>query len=326
MKKAFVAAGFLAPILVFTLVIDGCKSSSSTGPSGGGAYSGPTGTVTGVVRAANGVTPIQGARVTVQANYTNMPVDTTDTAGVYTLQGVPVGSQTIVATRGLFRATVTVNVAENQTTTAPPAQLQSTGRLGYVVGSFDRIQDIIGDTLGYAMEEVDADSLGFAAVLSRYRAIFLNCGMDYGFLDVDTNAAQTLRNYVSGGGSLYVSDWAQEVVRRMFPSDVRGFQRIGQSQVIHGRVVDAGLRAFIAKDSVQINYDLGSWEILDTLSTRPRILLRGDYSTYSGPHIDKPLAILIDHGQGRVVYTTFHNEANVTRDAVEVLTYFLFIL
>lgn len=317
-------------VLLLALVVGSCKKDDGgTGPGGGGAYTGPTGLVTGVVRAANGVTPIQGARVTVDANYTNMPVDTTDTAGAYTLQGVPVGSQTIVATRGLFRATVTVNVAENQTTTAPPAQLQSTGRLGYVEGAYDHIEDIVRDTLNYPMDNVVADSLRYASLLGRYRAIFLNCGMDYSFLYDSVWSTQAvaaiLLNYVNSGGSLYVSDLAQPIVRAMFPADVFN-QNSGNVQVIYGRVIDQGLRSFIAKDSVQIRYNLVGWQTLDSLSLRPQVLLRGNYQSSLGFQTNKPLAIIIQHGSGKVVYTTFHNTANVTSDAVKVLTYFLFSL
>ena len=38
---------------------------------------------------------------------------------------------------------------------------------------------------------------------------------------------------------------------------------------------------------------------------------------------NQPLAIAITHGQGRVVYTTFHNEAGVTQDQLAVLRYFI---
>jgi hypothetical protein len=38
----------------------------------------------------------------------------------------------------------------------------------------------------------------------------------------------------------------------------------------------------------------------------------------------QPLAISITHGTGRVVYTTFHNEAGVTADQLAVLRYFIF--
>ncbi len=323
MKHKSLMLILISALMISTLAVESCKKDDG-GVSGGGIYTGPTGTVTGKVVAANGVTPIQGASVTVRANYSNMPVAASDTGGNYTLAGVPTGTQTIVATKGLFVATTNANVLQNQTVMAPPAQLQSVGRLGYVVGSYDRIQDIIRDTLGYPMEEIVADSLRFSSVLARYVAIFLNCGMDLSFLD--SASAATLRTYVSGGGRLYVSDWAQEVVRGVFPTDVMGFRRIGDVQTIYGRVVNASLRAFIEKDSVEIRYDLGAWEILDSLSNRPIVLLRGDYSSTSGFQTNKALAIMIDEGSGRVVYTTFHNEANITTDAVKVLTYFVFTL
>lgn len=135
-------------MLVGLLFVSCKKDDGGTGPGDGGAYTGPVGTVIGKVVAANGVTPIPSASVTVEANYTNMPITTTDTSGNYTLAGVPTGNQKILATKGLFRATVTVDVIENQTATAPPASMQPTGNLAYVPGSFDQIEDIIRDTLG----------------------------------------------------------------------------------------------------------------------------------------------------------------------------------
>ncbi|HEX9614215.1 MAG TPA: hypothetical protein VGA55_01845, partial [Bacteroidota bacterium] len=78
----------LTSVIGLLVLLVSCDSSNPV-QSNLPAYSGPTGTVSGTVMAANGVTPIQGAQVTVEGNFSNLPVATSDTAGAYTLAGVP---------------------------------------------------------------------------------------------------------------------------------------------------------------------------------------------------------------------------------------------
>lgn len=291
----------------------------------GGDPAAPTGegTVTGVVTAGDGVTPV--ALATVYAQSLGASSGTTsDASGSYTLPGVPAGQQLIVAEKGNFRSTTSVNVAPNATTTAPAAKLAPTGKLGYVQGAYDSIEDIIQD-LGYAAESVTHSGLASSATLSQYKMIFLNCGAGVSTSSATVNA---LKAWVQAGGTLYASDWELDVVQAMFPEHILGIGS-GDEQVITATITNTDLQQFTGKATASIAYDLGAWKMLQSISATPSVLLRGTVTGYDEVTFEpqtfqnQALAIAITHGQGRVVYTTFHNEAGVTADQLAVLRFFI---
>lgn len=329
---------------------------------------GPTGTVTGRVMAADGVTPIADVLVEVQGTFTvssrtvtyrgvgrpahiraeflNRPpalfADTyrtesqvvsaavsTRTAlnGTYTLTQVPTGPQVIVATRGAFRATVNVNVQANQSVAAPNAALASTGRLAYVRGIFDNIEQIVQTSLGNPIEEIQASSLASAAITSQYRVIFLNCGLNE---TEATNPAvvANLRTFLQNGGTIYASDYAGVYVAALIPEF--SFQYAGEEQNTTAAVVDAALQAFIGKSSVEVVYDLSDWAEIMAIPTTAATLLRGSYfaKPQGGVRVQRsnqPLAVVLHVGTGKLVFTTFHNETGATADQIAVLRHFIYL-
>jgi len=288
------------------------------------ARSSGTGTVSGQVFSKNGIEKIQGAFVTVE-NMNNSPQAFTDLEGKYTLAGVPIGSQSLLIQKGLFKSIVVLTVSEGATVNVPSTHLESTGKLGFVYGSYDNIQHIIRNNLGYSIDSLNILDLRNAALLSNYKAIFINCGADE-VLIYDGKGMDALKTYIQNGGSVYASDWAGEFVEFMFP-DKLNIETTGIDQVITANIIDANLKNFIGKETVAINYDLGGWGEISVVGQSVTTLLSADYKDYMGNNLtNKPLAILFSYGSGKVIYTSFHNEANVTSDAVKVLIGFLYSL
>lgn len=62
------------------------------------------------------------------------------------------------------------------------------------------------------------------------------------------------------------------------------------------------------------------------MSTAATVLLQGSYTVDGGTMTaqNKALAFVVTEGQGRLVYTTFHNEAAATQDQMAVLRYFIY--
>lgn len=308
-----VATGFL-----FSLVLAACGGSDKpTAPKGFGA-------VQGVVRANDGVTPIPEAVVTLASKPAGGPEDTTDAAGAFTLTDVPAGNQLLLAKRGIFEVKFTVAVKADQTVTAPPAKLVSSGKLAFVRGSFDEIEAIVRDSLKNAMVELTESQLGTASITSQYKMIFLNCGLDDDTITSTPAIVNNLKAWVNNGGILYVSDWALAVVEAMYPTDVSG-ELNGDVQTITTNLVDPALASFIGKSTASIAYDLPGWKTPATLSSAAKVLVRGSFTGAGTTYTDKPLAIVLSKGSGKVVFTSFHNEAGVTDDQLDVLRFFIYL-
>jgi hypothetical protein len=288
------------------------------------------GTVTGTVTSADGVTPIPDALVEVEgtsfmrsrpgvarAISTRSGLD-----GRYTLTNVPSGPQVIVATRGAFRAAVNVSVRPNESVTAPVAKMTSTGKLAYVRGSFDTIEAIVQGTLGNTIDEIQVGDLASSAITSQYRMIFLNCGLDDSEA-LNPAVVSNLKAFLQAGGTIYASDWAIDYIEPLVTGLTH--DKIGDDQSITGAVSDQSLQAFVGKANVAIVYDLGGWTDLLTVPTAAAVLLRGSYTSAGTQRTNQPLAIVIPHGQGRIVFTTFHNEAGATNDQMAVLRHFIYL-
>jgi hypothetical protein len=305
-----------AVILTFAtiaIVAAGCKDGSPTEQG--------SGTVTGVITAADNQTPIPGVRVTLESSPASGPSATTDPQGAYTLAGVPAGSQRLLARRGNFEAVFSVNVAANGITQAPATRLQNTGKLGYVEGEYDDIQRLIRG-LGYTIEKIEPSQLANASVTSQYAVIFLNCGMDYDFSNWN-GTLQNLRSYVQGGGILYASDLTQDLMRQLYPQDFLQ-SGSGSTQVFNATVEYQDLRNWLGFNTMNISYaNSPGWATLESISSRPQVLLRGTSGVQNG----KPLAVMLrpPGTQGALVYTTFHNFGQATSQQLAVLRYFIFL-
>lgn len=313
MKKFYLA---IIMIMVFTLV--GC------GGGGGGGTTTGGGTVTGSVYAPDNITPIVGATVSVQGTARST---TTNAEGKYTLTGVPTGSQTIIAIKGSYRAEISVTVTEGETVTAQQISLVPIGKIGVVEGSYDDISAIL-TTLGVTYEVIGDPSVTFnnSSVLSEYAVIFFECGLlDDNFLYVET-CITNLKNFVEQGGSIYASDWAYAVVEAMYPDKIDFAGRIGSTQDITANITDSEIQALLGKNTAEICFDLSAWVAMNSVKAGVVIDLSGTVATFEGTKNNIPLMVHFSQGNGYVVYTSFHNEAQVTEDVQKILKHLAFEL
>jgi hypothetical protein len=330
---------------------------------GGGGSNTDTGTVTGRITAADGTTPISGATVGLASSSssnsaaksaddpvplnkvrdmsktvdTNGPTTTTNANGEYTLNDVPSGNQTLAAKKGAFEVTFSVDVETNETVESDDneTRVQPAKKLGVVLGSYDSIEEIIAgsdedpedDGLGYggSLDTLQTSDLSNSSILDNYGIIFVNCGAGASFLPDDRVTA--LRNYIDNGGTLYVSDLEQDYAEEIYPGTAAFNSNTG-TQTVRAGIETNDLEQFVGKDSVDIAYDLAAWErvtsVSDTTSyPTPEPLLSGQPDELSSG--SEPLAITYDADPGRLVYTTFHNEAGATADQRVVLKYYVFL-
>src|SRR5687767_13140755 len=115
-------------------VLYACGAGESIAP-------GTPGTIVGKVTAEDGTTPVASASVYIESKGKATAV-MSEVDGDYTITQVAPGAHVVVAEKGNFRSTTSVTVQAGKTVTVA-AKLQPSGKLGYVDGAFDRIEDIL---------------------------------------------------------------------------------------------------------------------------------------------------------------------------------------
>jgi len=184
-----------------------------------------------------------------------------DARGNFSLQPFTPGVYWLVVEKGQFRRQVEVEVIEGATveldaelTTLPsrnaPSEGMFTPRVAMAVGGSDHLEDIFGKM---QLGDVDASgrfvpesSLGVIdiysnggnagtvamgtledlvrdpALLAEYHIVFIPCSGDQHTRALrDQNVLRNIRNYVAGGGNLYVTDWSGEWMDNVFPEQIQ---------------------------------------------------------------------------------------------------------
>jgi hypothetical protein len=224
-----------------------------------------------------------------------------------------------------------------------------------VEGQYDRIQDVLARM---SLENVDLhdgipttlnwaeDLFGTQDIINGYDVVFVNCGVEE--LEfargLSANAKRNIRRYVEQGGSLYVSDWAYELVEQVFPEKINFFGddtvpndaevAIGGSYIT--TIVDPDLADEIGSDTMTIDFSFQLGTVITAVAPDVTIYLEADmqYRREVGDDIiadvlpNTPVTVGFRHGLGQVIYTSFHQEEDEALDGPEdaVLRYLVFEL
>ena len=243
----------------------------------------------------------------------------TDKNGYFYLRA-PEGEQVLNVQGGdgsIFRAQYNVEIKADEVTSIPDNTLKITQavELAYIPGAYDQIETILIDSLGYTADMLAVTDLNNPTLLASYGAIFLNCGKPDA---MDSAKYANLEDYVLNGGNLYASDWAVEyltgdgnfMVNSSQPfvvdqhklthasnpksgclsPEVGGFiddatlctDKDGPSTILYqADIVDPLIQAFLGKTKIDVEYDLGAWEVIKDLTIPWEVLIQ-DPATY-GP-------------------------------------------
>lgn len=227
-----------------------------------------------------------------------------------------------------------------------------------VQGTFDKIEQVLS-RMGLSnvdlLEGVPADpselwsTAAFSnyETLSNYDAVFVNCGISETDLVLGLNPAvkANLQRYIQDGGSLYVSDWAYDLIEQVWPERINflGDDNLN-SAAEHGEdgdyaadVLEPGLAEYVGADNVNIGFNFGNFAIVSQLASGVTTYLRSDiqYRVNNGVSTltDVPVTVGFSDGAGRVIFTSFHQESDgdgntETLDGPEdlVLRYLIFSL
>lgn len=244
------------------------------------------GTITGKIVAGNNTTAIKDATVFIH-NEGKLYIAHSNATGSFVLEA-PAGNRHLTIQTGngsMFRTEMDVVVTEGQTTeiASQAVSLTQVATLAYIAGTFDKIENILIDSMGYTATPLTWNMLTTLSNISVYDAIFINCTSE-GNMPVVTGATDsTLADYVANGGSLYVSDWSVRALvgKHASSSDLCSVERIGGfiadsllcvrktgnvTSVLNAPIVSTSLQAYLNKTSIdEIVYNLGAWEKINYL-------------------------------------------------------------
>jgi len=157
-------------------------------------------------------------------------------------------------------------------------------------------------------------------ILQQYDLVFINCLADVSqaagtgiWLSAKKNAS-ALRKYVEQGGILYVSDFALDNISEAFPGKIK-FQAkgAGPSGKILASVIDDDLSQLVGS-TYPINFDT-VYAPVDSVTDNCHV--------YIAKEDGEPILVSFRHGDGHVVYTSFHNGAQVSEKETQLLMFII---
>ena len=310
--------------MTFTIaaLLAGCKSDEPTGQPTGPVLGN---TVQGYVKSANGTVPVSGVYVnllSVSDNADNPDSTYSDANGFYKFASVSDGNKRLIFSKGSFRDTINITVPISGN--VPDARLESAKPLAFYWGEFDDIQSIIRG-MGYTLDSLSLSDFDNLATLQLHSIIFINCGVSSRDDLNTTTISNNLNTYLNSGGKIYASDWAFGCVKGIH-SELNGTYDGDAVDSLLSNVVYAALQTYLGKSTVRINYNLSSWLSLDPNNNYSQNIpfTRATYQTLT----NNPTAFFREtySAGGKLIYTTYHNEAQASADMVKILQFFVFEL
>lgn len=313
-------------LLLFLSVLFSCKKHNLKG------HNSKFGTVEGTIYTPNKII-VKGASINL-IGFEDTYQTKSDSLGKFSIE-IPVGNQKLKIHTGsgeIFSSTIQVFVESNNTTkiSSDKSVLNLNGNLACVPGEFDSIEFVIG-ALGYQIDIIDTTELNNLNILTPYDVIFLNCG-HYRLLNIKPNQINNLENYLLQGGNIYATDHAIAYFAQscdtgfyqntgFMPESLVCSSSTGNDYFLNGNVINQDLKSIIGL-TANIYYDKGNWLVsnIDLNDSRVNILIEeNDYG---------PLAFEINwgnslHSGGKVAYTNFHHQVNMTSDMNDLLEWFI---
>lgn len=222
-----------------------------------------------------------------------------------------------------------------------------------ITGDYDRF-DLVLDNMGFANYElIDGltapevtDFLGNLEGMQQYDIIFFNGGLVEEGVFYSTDGSTTdhelylenIREYVRGGGSVYASDWAYDVIERAWPDRldfvgddaVPDAAQLGEYDLVTANISDAALSEWLGLGTLDVEYDLPVWPPVEAVEGSVSVHMRGSVEYRLGTEryslVDSPLLVSFASGEGRVGYSTFRVARNASVELNLVLQYMMYNL
>lgn len=144
-----------------------------------------------------------------------------------------------------------------------------------------------------------------------------------------------IREYVMNGGKVVGSDWSYDVIEQVWPDkvdflgddNVANAAQLGIPMNVNASVVDAGLTAAVGADTMQVDFDLDAWPVVESVGDGVTVLQKGDVTWRFGMDTSdesaKPLALTFAVGDGSVVLTAWRMASNTDGKGGKVIRYLI---
>lgn len=307
---------------------------------------GEVGGVRGRVCTPDGTQPLTDARASIAPAGFAEIANTTDADGRFLLEGVPAGDQLLVIQKGTFRSERTVTIPagsilqlDEQECAIQPDAI----RIAVVRGSeFDHVEQVLG-SIGIDEGNIDiygadwAESLlGPDELIRDYDILFLNCRSTEPVYLASAAMRATMVSFVEAGGSLFASDQAYDLIERTFPSriDFQGndstlgaADKGAATDALTASVVDNTMRGLFGRSTATLAYPLSSWSVIADVANDVDVYLVADAPLASGGDVNEaPQIVGFHQGNGRVTYSSFHQEPGSHPDQLRILQLLMFEL
>jgi hypothetical protein len=316
----------------------------------GGACSipepGATGAVSGLVCASD-FGGLVDATVSITLDDGDVLTVQTDDDGRFVLDGIPEGDQVLVIQKGSFRAeqVVVITAGETLQLNEDECALEPDDiRVAFVNGSDnDHLRDVLG-SLGINESQIDffngdwAEELlsGDAAVMG-YDILFLSCRSEESTYFNSSAMRDRLREYVEAGGSVYASDQAYGLIEVTYPSqidfegddDVRAAANKGDRvDDLVANIVDGNMATSFGQTSATLHYPLRGWSVMRSVGNDVDVYVKANapLKDNGGRVNNAPQIVGFSEGDGRVIYSSFHQEPGTHPDQLHILQLLMFEL
>jgi molecular chaperone DnaK len=156
-------------------------------------------------------------------------------------------------------------------------------------------------------------------VVDGFDVLFINCLCDAsqlfgsGRFCKPTKNRPVLQDFVKSGGVLYVSDYAFENINQIFPGMIKFAGRIGVGGNHNVTIVDDELAKVTGGKKHKAEFG-------------PAYVAAHNVAANCTVHIKKgeePVLVSFPFGEGRVVYTAFHNAPDLSESMLRVVSYIM---
>lgn len=270
----------------------------------------------------------------------------TDTDGRFLLENVPAGAQTLTIEKGSFLRTLDIVIQAGEILELPEDECELVPdelRIAVVRGSlYDHVEEVLDD-VGVDPASIDIYGADWAEQLlgadervRDYRILFLNCRSAEPSYLASTAMQDRLRAFIDEGGSLHASDQAYDLIEVTWPGMIEFYgddtvrsagDRGAIANDLPAVVAHPGLIAGLGRNSATLRYALETWSVMTSAAPGVDVYLMADSPLMDGTVVaDSPQIVGFNHGVGRVVYSSFHQEPGSHPDQLQILRLLMFEL